>query len=107
MPIACQALEHKSREIRLVGLRLANLVSTTSGSRQTAIRYGLLDHVKVGDFDDDEGEGEKAKQRTACNVAGIRVLPCKVAESIRENWADSSGILQRIPKITSRGEITP
>eukprot|EP00752_Nemacystus_decipiens_P010361 g9231.t1 len=54
VPIACQALQHDSREIRLVGLRLTNLVSTTSGSRQTAMRYGLLEHVKIGDFDDDE-----------------------------------------------------
>lgn len=56
MPIACQALEHELKEIRLVGLRLTNLVSTTSGSRQTAMRYGLLERVKVNDFDDDEGE---------------------------------------------------
>lgn len=56
MPIACQALEHESREIRLVGLRLTNLVSTTTGSRQTAMRYGLLEHVKVSDIDDDEGK---------------------------------------------------
>lgn len=78
VPIACQALAHESREIRLVGLRLANLVSTTSGSRQTAMRYGLLERIKVSDFDNDEGEDEnkldaEQHQIPPCNVDGIRV----------------------------------
>lgn len=59
MPIACQALAHESREIRLVGLRLTNLVSTTSISRQTAMRYGLLERIKISDIDNDEGEDEQ------------------------------------------------
>lgn len=58
MPIACQALAHELRDIRLVGLRLTNLVSTASISRQTAMRYGLLERIKVDDFDKDEGEDE-------------------------------------------------
>lgn len=68
VPIACEALAHESREIRLVGLRLANLVSTTSASRQTAMRYGLLERIKVDDFDNDEGEHEHMIQHTACNL---------------------------------------
>lgn len=72
MPIACQALAHESREIRLVGLRLTNLVSTTSGSRQTAMRYGLLERIKVDDFDNDEGEDENMTQHIVSNLDEIR-----------------------------------
>lgn len=49
-----RALEHKSKEIRLVGLRLSHLVSTTAASREAAMRYGLLEVVDVNDFENDE-----------------------------------------------------
>lgn len=50
---------HESRDIRLVGKRLTNLVSTTSSARQTAMRYGLLQRISVDDFDNDEGEEDE------------------------------------------------
>ncbi|CAM9379489.1 unnamed protein product [Scytosiphon promiscuus] len=54
VPIARRALLHESKDVRLVGLRLTNLVSTTSGARQAAIRYGVLDCLTADDFSNDE-----------------------------------------------------
>ncbi|CAM9093459.1 unnamed protein product, partial [Hapterophycus canaliculatus] len=54
VPIARRALLHESEDVRLVGLRLTNLVSTTSGARQAAIRYGVLDCIAVNDFNRNE-----------------------------------------------------
>ncbi len=56
VPIARQALAHESRDIRLIGMRLTNLVSTTPGARQAAIRFRLLERISVRDYDNDEGE---------------------------------------------------
>lgn len=39
-----------------MGLRLTNLVSTTEGARQAAMRYGVLDCIAVNDFNSDERE---------------------------------------------------
>lgn len=39
-----------------MGLRLTYLVSTTAESRQTAMRYELLQVIDVKDFDNDERE---------------------------------------------------
>ncbi|CBN77747.1 conserved unknown protein [Ectocarpus siliculosus] len=54
VPIARRALMHKSKEIRLVGVRLTNLVSTALVARQTAMLYRIVERVNVGDFDSDE-----------------------------------------------------
>ncbi|CAM9234741.1 unnamed protein product [Ectocarpus sp. 4 AP-2014] len=54
VPIARRALMHESKEIRLVGVRLTNLVSTASVARQTAMLYRIVERVNVGDFDSDE-----------------------------------------------------
>lgn len=56
MPIARQALAHESRDIRLIGMRLTNLVSNTAGARQAAIRFRLLERISVSDYDNDECE---------------------------------------------------
>lgn len=56
VPLTRRALEHESRSIRLVGLRLTCLVSSTSAARETAVRYSLLQLINVNDFDKDERE---------------------------------------------------
>lgn len=57
VPLASRALIHDSKEVRLVGLRLTALVSTTAESRETAMRYGLLEHItSTEDYDNDERE---------------------------------------------------
>ncbi|CAM9901915.1 unnamed protein product, partial [Ectocarpus sp. 12 AP-2014] len=54
VPIARRALMHESKEIRLVGVRLTNLVSAASVARQTAMLYRIVERVNVGDFESDE-----------------------------------------------------
>lgn len=65
MPLARRALEHESKDIRLVGLRLTHIVSTTAVSRQTAMRYGLLERINVNDFDSDERKSKQNKPKSA------------------------------------------
>lgn len=64
VPLVRRALEHGCRDIRLVGLRLTCLVSTTSASRETAMRYGLLHAVDVNDLDGDERESSAVAAST-------------------------------------------
>lgn len=57
VPLASRALDHESKEVRLVGLRLTALVSTTAASRETAMDYGLLERItSTEDFGNDERE---------------------------------------------------
>ena len=62
MSLARLALEHKSKEIRLVGLKLTNLVSTTAASRETAARHGLLERIDINEFVNDERESIPQKR---------------------------------------------
>lgn len=56
VPLARLALEHQSKEIRLMGLKLTHLVSTTAASRETAARHGLLERIDINEFVNDERE---------------------------------------------------
>ncbi|CAM9405226.1 unnamed protein product, partial [Discosporangium mesarthrocarpum] len=54
VPVARRLLEHSSKEIRLVGLRITYLATTAAGARVAATHQRLLHRINVDDFDNDE-----------------------------------------------------